>query len=99
MRATPSTSNKAADRSPNSKIPTNVCAEVGALLRAGAGCWAAGAASWAAGAGAGSVSRAKICGGGDSEGEGAAARGERVPAAAIARPEAGAAGEGETALV
>ena len=51
------------------------------------------------GAGAGSVSRAKIFGWGDSEGEAEAAGGVRVPAAAIARPEAGAVGEGETAAV
>ena len=92
-----------ADQSPNSKIPTSVCAEVGALLTAGADCSGAGADCWAAaallGAGAGSVSRAKIFGWGDSEGEGEAARGVRVPAAPIARPEAGAAGEGETAAV
>jgi hypothetical protein len=78
-----------------------VWAEVGALLTAGADCSAAGAGAdcWAEGAGAGSVSRAKIFGWGDSEGFSEAARGVRVPAAAIARPEALAVGEGETAAV
>ena len=71
-----------------------MCAAVGALLlAAGADCWDAGAA------GAGSVSRAKIFGWEESEGEGEAASGFRAPAEAIARPDTGAVGEGEAATV